>query len=250
MDPLLGQALEVQQPAPTPPGVDRARNIDGLRGLVAVLGVALVWNIVGNLAVPDEWYVPANLLGAAIVVAIGRGNGLTSAELGLSRRDLARGMLFGLGAAALVGAALAVALAVPTIRVLLEDGTVAADPTWMRWFRPLVRIPLGTVLFEELLFRAVLYGFLLRRHGHSVATAVTAALFGLWHIVPAWESAVDAGLGVTGVVVTTVAVTTAGGVLFAALRQWCGSVVAPMVAHTATNSLAYVAAIFALDLMS
>jgi len=45
-------------------------------------------------------------------------------------------------------------------------------------------IPLGTVLFEEVAFRGVLWGLLRRGRGTVTATAVSSALFGLWHVLP------------------------------------------------------------------
>jgi membrane protease YdiL (CAAX protease family) len=45
-----------------------------------------------------------------------------------------------------------------------------------------------------------------------------------------------------------VVVTTVAGIVFALLRVWSRSIVAPVLAHWATNSLAYAAALLALDL--
>lgn len=233
---------------------------DGWALPVLLVGAA-VWNVVGNLFVPDAWYVPANLVATASVLAVGWRAGLSASELGLHRASLARGVRIGLGAAAVVAVVLGVALVLPATAGLLEDEVVAGDSAAMRWFRPLVRIPLGTVLVEELLFRSVLYALVLRRHGATAAVVVTAGLFGLWHVVPAWETAAASGSAVgeavggvaggtaLGAVVVTTAVTTAAGVLFALLRRWSGSVVAPVVAHVATNSFAYVAALIAVDVL-
>lgn len=230
--------------------MSRSRSsVEERRTVVALLLGAAAWNVLGNLLLPGDWYVPANLAASGVVLLVGRRAGLSSEELGLSRGDVARGVGLGGVAALVVGVVLAVGLAVPSVEHHLADDVVAADSTGMRWFRPLVRIPLGTVLFEELLFRSVLYGLLLRRHGATAALVLTAVLFGLWHVVPAWETAEGTGLAVTGAVVGTVVLTAAAGALFALLRRWAGSVVAPMIAHVATNSLAYVAALVALDVI-
>ena len=50
--------------------------------------------------------------------------------------------------------------------------------------------------------------------------------------------------------VGTIAVTTVAGVLFAWLRLRSGSLVAPILAHIATNSFAYVGALVALAALS
>ena len=61
---------------------------------------------------------------------------------------------------------------------------VAADTVGSRVFNPLVRIPFGTVLLEETLFRGVLLALALRRWSVATAVIVTSAIFGLWHVVP------------------------------------------------------------------
>lgn len=67
--------------------------------------------------------------------------------------------------------------------------------------------------------------------------------------VPSWETT-DGGAGaVAGVVVFTVIVTTFAGVVFALLRIWSKSIVAPILAHAASNSFSYLAAIVALELI-
>ena len=231
------------------PEIERRERGADLRALAALLLLAAAWNVVGNLVLPSAWYVPANLAAAGVVLLVGRGAGLSADELGLRRAAAPRGMTFGLVAVAVVGLALAIALVVPALDDAFDDAVVATDSTSMRWFRPLIRIPLGTVVFEELLFRSVLFGLFVRLRGEVVAVVATALLFGLWHVVPAWETADGAAASVAAAVAGTVAVTTAAGILFALLRRWSRSVVAPFLAHWATNSLAYLAALVSMDLL-
>jgi membrane protease YdiL (CAAX protease family) len=219
------------------------------RPLAAVLALAAVWNVAGNLLLPSAWYVPANLTAAVVAVWIARHAGLSARELGLRREDVVRGARVGLLAAGVVAAALAIAAVAPAAASFLEDDVVRSDSAAMRWFRPLVRIPFGTVVFEELLFRSVLFAMVARHRGEATAVALTAVLFGLWHVAPAWETAEGSGAAVIGSNVGTVALTTAAGVLFGLLRRWSDSVVAPMLAHWATNSLAYLAALVWIDLI-
>ena len=51
-------------------------------------------------------------------------------------------------------------------------------------FRGLVEIPIGTAVYEEVVFRGVILGLALRRLPPLPATLVTSALFGLWHVLP------------------------------------------------------------------
>jgi membrane protease YdiL (CAAX protease family) len=105
-------------------------------------------------------------------------------------------------------------------------------------------VPLGTVVFEEVAFRGVLWALVEDRAGAAWATAVTAVLFGLWHVLPALDLArtnsAVAGSGrrtrLTVALAGTVLFTTAAGVLFAELRRRSGSLLAPMLLHWATNA--------------
>ena len=217
--------------------------------LAAVLAIATAWNIIGNLALPGAWYVPANLAVAAVLLALAWRAGLDADDLAVRPGDLGRGLLVGLGAAAVIAAVLALALVIPALDGALESDDVLADSTTDRWFVPLVRIPLGTAVFEEVLFRSVLLGALLTRWSTRTALAASSALFGLWHVVPAWETTSGSAAATTGAIVGTVVVTTVAGLLFGGLRLWSRSVVAPILAHIGTNSFAYVAALVALDLL-
>jgi membrane protease YdiL (CAAX protease family) len=126
-------------------------------------------------------------------------------------------------------------------------GAVAGDaPSWPdALLRALVIIPLTTVIPEEYAFRGVLWGLLRRQSGRRVATAVSSALFGLWHVFPALGggAANDSvagvlGDGVAGAVLRvagTVLFTGLAGVLFCELRARSDSLLAPILLHWAVN---------------
>ena len=120
-------------------------------------------------------------------------------------------------------------------------------PAFDRWFIPAVRIPIGTAVFEELLFRSVLFGLMARLRTVRFAVIGSSIVFGLWHVVPAWESAADGAGATAGAVVGTVAITTVAGVIFALLRVRSGSVVASMMAHASVNSFAYIGALVVIE---
>ena len=71
---------------------------------------------------------------------------------------------FRMGAAALlvVAVVILILVVIPGSRGYFENNRVAADSTAVRVLEPLLVIPLGTVVFEEILFRGVLLGVLLR----------------------------------------------------------------------------------------
>jgi membrane protease YdiL (CAAX protease family) len=148
--------------------------------------------------------------------------------------------------AAAAAGAFAVAAVVPSLRPLLDDARIRRLELGGVAYHALVRIPFGTVVLEELAFRAALLGALVRVSGPARAAVVSSAVFGLWHVRPtlgllsANDIAPDA-LSRAGAVAGAVVFTTAGGVLFSVLRLRSGSVVAPMIAHVATNAFGVVA---------
>jgi len=230
---------------------DHADPIAWRRGqfaLAAIFAFAVVWNLLGNLVLPGAWYVPANLAAAGFLLVAARWAELSWEELGLGRPDVWRGVVIGLAAAAIVLVVIGLGLLVPALESFFQDDGVAGDSDVDRWFVPLVRIPLGTAVFEEILFRSVFFAFVVRLRDVRTGIIATSIVFGLWHIVPAWESTSGSTIGTVGAIVGTVAITTVAGMLFALLRVWSRSVIAPVLAHWATNSLAYAAALLALDL--
>ena len=206
--------------------------------MVAGIVVALlaVHNLVGNLLVPARFYVTMNLATGFAVLALARwGAGLGADDLGLSAEAVPRGLLAGGAAAAVVLAALALAVTAERTRPLLADRRMAGVDGRGTAYRALVRIPLGTVVLEEVAFRGVLPPL--------VGPVAACALFGLWHVVPT-VAALDANRmrrspAAVGVAVAFTAVV---GWAFYGLRLAAGSVVAPALLHAAANSGATVAA--------
>lgn len=218
-----------------PPRVASAVAVLGMLG-VNVGNHVLGWNML--------WLGP---LGTAFLLAFARWCGLTWQQLGLAGSRWRSGVCWGGAAVAAVGSGYLVAVLVPATRGAFLDERYHFSP-WGVLLSAFVVIPLGTVLFEEMAFRSVLWG-LLDRHTTTRGVAVlTSVLFGLWHVLPALSS-VDAnpavgeaaaGLGrFTGVAVVggTVLVTSVGGLVFAWLRHRSDSVLASMGMHWATNGL-------------
>jgi hypothetical protein len=87
-----------------------------------------------------------------------------------------------------VVAAFGLAAAIPGVRPLLDDQRIAGLDRRQLAYQVLLRIPVGTVAWEEIAFRGVLQAALRRVLDEPVATAVGAAVFGLWHIRPTAEA--------------------------------------------------------------
>jgi membrane protease YdiL (CAAX protease family) len=153
-------------------------------------------------------------------------------------------------ALAAIAVGYAVGLALPMTRGLFMDVRYETTSAKSALYLALLAVPLGTVVFEEVAFRGVMWGLLDASAGGAWATAVTSGLFGLWHILPALDmaranrlSGNEPSRGATvRLVVGTVLFTAAAGVVFALLRQWSGSLVAPALLHWATNGLGVLAA--------
>jgi membrane protease YdiL (CAAX protease family) len=206
---------------------------------LVTLAAVNVWVHVG----PRAAHLLTGPLAAALLLAVGRAAGLSWAELGFGPGWVGRGLRWGGVSAGLVIAGYTVALALPVMHRFFRDSRyrLAARPALAAAF---LAVPLGTVVFEEVAFRGVLWALLVDAAGVGWATAGTALLFGVWHVLPALDLArTNAAAGGSGrghrrvaVVLGTVAFTAAAGVLFAALRSGSDSLLAPALLHWATNA--------------
>jgi membrane protease YdiL (CAAX protease family) len=187
---------------------------------------------------------------AAVLLWLARLAGLSWQELGLGPGTWRRGLTW---AAAIIGLAaivLAAGAALPLTRDAFRDSRYHLDLAHAL-LTAFVLIPVGTVLLEEIAFRGVLWGLLRRTGGTVVATTVSSALFGLWHILPSLGLATDneaignaVGQGRSAQVIAvlgTVAFTGLSGVVFCELRRRSGSILAPAALHWAVNGLSVLA---------
>lgn len=221
--------------------VGRRRALASVALLVLFLGA---WNnvVVPRLPGAPGSYVPANGLATGLLLVAARAAGLSWEELGLSRSRLRAGARWGGLCSAVVAVGCGSALAVPAVRPLLADARLAGTDGAEIAHQVLVRIPLGTVVWEEVAFRGVLLAALTRMVPPRAAIGVSAAVFGFWHVRPTLGAVAAndlAGGPVTRflIVVLGCAVTAAAGWLFAWLRVRTGSLLAPVLLHLATNTL-------------
>ncbi|WP_436529123.1 CPBP family intramembrane glutamic endopeptidase [Actinoplanes sp. HUAS TT8] len=183
--------------------------------LVAVLAIIVAVRIWARFG-PGRAQLITGPLAAALLVAV---SGLTAGQAGLRLS----GIGYGVGGAAVIAIAYAVAVRLPVARRFFR--TTYARP----WFTAFVSVPLATVVFEEVAFRGVLWGLVDRDHGPVWATGVTGVLFGLWHLAP--------GRPWTDALVTAVA-----GVVLGSLRAVGGGVVGPALVHWAADGFGVLAA--------
>jgi membrane protease YdiL (CAAX protease family) len=213
------------------------------KGEWSVCAAALCLHGVTNGLVPVRFHIPASLTtaAAASVMAGRAGAGLEAQALGL--QDVPRGAGYGLGVATLVASALLTGGSISRTRALYGHDEIARMTLSRAMFEVMVRIPLGTALPEELIFRGALLGLLSKRLSPVRATGLTAALFGLWHITPTLRrletytlSAGQRSVHKAAWVATSVGVTAVAGALLASLRYRSRSLVAPWLVHSAANA--------------
>ncbi len=207
-------------------------------------------NLAGLQPWHRRWYPAVNTLAAAALLAAAATSRLTPADLGLDRDQLRTGIALGSAAAAPVVAALALAALTPATQPLLNDQRVADLDRRQLAYQVLLRIPVGTVAWEEIAFRGVLQAALRRVLTEPGATIVASAVFGLWHVRPTTEAlaanhlATARGARIAGVT-AAVAGTAAVGALLSHLRDRSGSLAAPLLLHLAANSTAPLASALA-----
>ena len=219
------------------------------------LSVTVALLVLTNLA-DNRWLPSWGLLTAVLVTAallgIVYGAGGDAGTVGLARGTRVRGARWALVLIGAVAAVYLVGMLLPPTRGLFADQRTAQLSHGETAFRVLVRVPLGTVLLEEVAFRGVLYGLVLRNRGPVWATGFSSLLFGLWHILPSLHLATakpaltpvfgHSALGAVVADLGAVLFTAASGVVFCELRRRSSSLLAPMGLHWATNALGYLSA--------
>lgn len=215
--------------------------------LGVLIGAIAAWNVVINVVVPSPAYMPANLAAAFVLLFVSQRWGLGPRQLDLPGDEPRRGVRFGIAGAAVAVAAIGVGVSWEWTRRFFEDATVLDLAGVGLAYQVFVRIPFGTAVFEEVAFRGVLFSQWNRAMSLRSATLGSSVLFGVWHVLPtlgrldlnpAGGYAVN-GIATIGIVIAAVVATTVAGFVFVWLRLRSGSLLAPIVAHAAINSSAF-----------
>jgi membrane protease YdiL (CAAX protease family) len=193
----------------------------------AALGFAAAlvgWSAFVGPRLPPRWQVPVHAFLAAALVR------LTGAPLGLRPPELRHGLRLGLVAATTVSAGVAATTAVPPVRGEMASRELPDPAAWL-----LIRIPIGTVWSEEVVFRAALGTVAAGAFGPRWGSVVQAGAFGLSHVADARRTGAP--------VLATVLVTGVAGWALGWLYARSGSLAASMLAHLASNEAGAVAAL-------
>ncbi|MDT7803766.1 MAG: hypothetical protein QOI78_7199 [Actinomycetota bacterium] len=211
--------------------------------LVAAVVALAASTTLANRVLPGWAYPVCGLVAALVLVGLARAAGLSWSELGL--RSFRRPALVGLAGAGVIAVVFGIALAVPALRTVYQDGRVGTPDVGQLLWLTCGRILFGTVLIEEVAFRGVLPALLGARDDRWRWPPIlgAAALFGLWHYLPALaigrNAAVHAVFGGTPVVVLQVLAMAAAGVAGIFLHWWRHQghgVLASVIVHFTTNA--------------
>jgi membrane protease YdiL (CAAX protease family) len=212
------------------------------------LGVFLfAYNNVTNLLpslLHAKIYVGLNIVCLALVwTAVHRYLNLSRSEIGVTRRGFGKSFLWGLAFTAAVILPLVLALKfLPVTGLKIGPPRLDGITSATIWSRVFFRIPLGTVLFEEMLFRGIFFGYLKRRQTPVRAVLISSLFFAFWHIVPAYEVVsynFRIGSILLGVIYWVVGMAGAfiAGLGFAFIRKRTDNLAGCLLAHYLINSL-------------
>ncbi len=216
--------------------------------LVVILALILV-NVVNNRLAPQSHYFLWAIAGSVLFLAIGLLDGNSLQDMGLGFTFLLPGLIWAAISIGVVTAVYVIGSVFKKTRRAFHDERIRELSAGRLVFQALIEVPFGTVLFEEIAFRAVLFSMLARRFGVVTAIVISALLFGIWHVLPsvgtheqnpALGSVVGQGRrGNILAILASVLTTTIAGAVFTLMRIVSGSVIAPMGLHWATNGLGY-----------
>jgi uncharacterized protein len=219
--------------------------VKAARCFLLTVGVLVLFTVARGYGLLGPAPLAIGLLTAALVL-IAWTAGATLPDVGLGRADVRAGLRYGAGAFGAVLLVLVVAAVIPATNGFLHDSRAQIDGGRLLYELG-VPILLLTAIPEEFAFRGVLLGSALRLWGPWRASLITSALFGLWHIAPTLHTMTDNHLfrgeaasvaGQVLLVLGSIAVTFVAGLLFCWLRLRSRSLIAPVMAHVATNGLA------------
>lgn len=213
--------------------------------VVLIILILLYSTVLGRL-VPKKYHLYLNIGIAAVAITLGLAFGLSLENMGLALDRILPGIYWAFIVSVVIIVSMLIISTIPILRrFFLGDNLSHANGKFIA-FEAAVRIPLGTALVEEILFRGVLLGLLLQHHSKIEALLISAAIFGLWHIFPTMDSLKSnitaakvianktprAAGSIAGVVV----ITFIAGLFFGWLKILANSIVSPWLVHWSINA--------------
>lgn len=214
---------------------------------VGYITVLCIYNVLAvHIRGWQQWILVVMLLAASSAVMWWFS--INAAEIGLARKYLKRGLLYGLGIGAIIAGSMIVAYIVqPT---LFTDNRYS-DTSNTEAIGRLLYMLLRTVIVEELVFRGILFALLLRKMPTVQAVAASSVFFGLWHIMPslgvsgtsaAASTLLPSFIGSVAVIAGIVVATGSAGALFCYAKIRSNSLLAPIIVHWTINGVGLILA--------
>lgn len=219
-----------------------------MRLVFAIVGFSafvLAYGFVLTHFIPKRLYSFLNIFMSLGSILFGLFFGATLDDMHLAQDAWQRGILWGLAITVPIVFAVLFILLIPRFRHIFIDHPSKLNKKRSILYELGFRVPFGTALSEEVLFRGVLLGLLLTRYDTWVAVICSSLIFGLWHIAPTWKTlrsniALQELVGEQrrfhGLSILVSVLTTAlAGVVFCLLTLKSDSVIAAWIAHSAIN---------------
>jgi membrane protease YdiL (CAAX protease family) len=216
--------------------------------VIVFLVIISIYSLVITHVIPKKYYSLSNILIALGSIVYGLVDGVNLHDMAIGLHAVGKSVIIVAGILLFIAVILSLAYLVPPLKKLMSDGPSKRSDKKHALNELLVRVPFGTALSEEIIFRGVLLGMLLQDVSRIQAIIASAVAFGLWHVVPTLQTvrANDAFKDLIGdqkrhhaiSIVTTVLVTGVAGVVFAWLRLLADNLIAPWLVHTFINGFA------------
>ena len=173
---------------------------------------------------------------------------LTARDIGWTTHNLGKSILYGLGVTALVVLPFVIILwLLPSMGFNAKTPRLETIARDIFWWRILIRIPIGTAFFEEMLFRGIFYGYLMKKFAQAKTIMISSLFFGFWHITPVYR-VVSQDLQTTSpahflaLFLLLVLGSIVGGILFAWVRYRTKNIAGCVLAHALINVLSLLGA--------
>lgn len=206
----------------------------------------LLYSTVLAKSVPERLHLYLNIGIAGVAVLLGLSFGLNFEQMGLAFDKIWPGIYIAFLAVGAIVLGTSIIATIPILRRFFLGDDLANASGKLISYEATIRVPFGTALIEEVLFRGVLLGLLLQHNSTITAIVISSLIFGLWHIFPTIamlennsilaKANRDLKRRKYGSIIGVVIITSIAGAIFAWLRIISNSIVAPWLVHWSINS--------------
>lgn len=213
---------------------------------IVLIVLILLYSTVLYGAVKARFHLLLNVGITLLAIMLGISFGLTFEDMGLAFNKILPGLSIAFIAAFLIVLGTLIIAMIPFLRKFFLGDDLANASGKLITYEATIRVPLGTALIEEVLFRGVLLGLLLQHNSILISVLISSVIFGLWHILPTISMLENNKIiakanrdlkhrhyaSIIGVVL----ITTTAGIFFSWLRIISNSIIAPWLVHWSINS--------------